>query len=181
MQLDIIIITIRVPAAHRDRAYSFQFCSPTRSSLQSGRYPSHVNDKNADVTAYNPADPVSGFAAIPRNMTGIASKLKAAGYMTHQVGKWDAGMATWDHTPHGRGYDTSLGCADRQRAPAAETACRAHVCAGQRLVARLLGVKQRIYSPDAYRPGISTTIMTITTTWTRLSSTCGTRCTQHMA
>ena len=20
-----------------------------------------------------------------------------------------AGMATWDHTPHGRGYDTSLG------------------------------------------------------------------------
>eukprot|EP01047_Picozoa_sp_COSAG01_P056149 COSAG01_NODE_6333_length_3731_cov_3.572687_7_plen_106_part_00 len=70
-----------------DRAYSFQFCSPTRSSLQSGRYPSHVNDKNLDVTAYNPADPVSGFAAIPRNMTGVASKLKEAGYMTHQVGK----------------------------------------------------------------------------------------------
>jgi hypothetical protein len=48
----------------RDRAYSFQFCSPTRSSLQSGRYPSHVNDKNFDVTAYNPSDPVSGFAAV---------------------------------------------------------------------------------------------------------------------
>lgn len=111
-------------AAHRDRAYSFQFCSPTRSSLQSGRYPSHVNDKNADVTAYNPADPVSGFAAIPRNMTGIASKLKAAGYMTHQVGKWDAGMATWDHTPHGRGYDTSLGCADSERPPRKSPAAR---------------------------------------------------------
>lgn len=92
-----------------DRAYSFQFCSPTRSSLQSGRYPSHVNDKNADVTIHNPDDPVSGFAAIPRNMTGMAAKLKLGGYKTHQVGKWDAGMATWDHTPVGRGYDTSFG------------------------------------------------------------------------
>lgn len=26
-----------------------------------------------------------------------------------QVGKWDAGMATRDHTPHGRGYDTAFG------------------------------------------------------------------------
>ena len=25
-----------------DHAYSFKFCSPTRSSLQSGRYPVHV-------------------------------------------------------------------------------------------------------------------------------------------
>ena len=58
---------------------------------------------------WNPNDPVSGFAAIPRNMTCIATKLKSAGYKTHQVGKWDAGMATPDHTPHGRGYDTSFG------------------------------------------------------------------------
>jgi hypothetical protein len=27
----------------------------------------------------NPDDPVSGFAGIPRNMTGIATKLAAAG------------------------------------------------------------------------------------------------------
>jgi arylsulfatase I/J len=60
-----------------DRAYSFQFCSPTRSSLQSGRYPMHVNDKNLDVTAYNPADPVSGFAAIPRNMCAAAQRCVA--------------------------------------------------------------------------------------------------------
>lgn len=92
-----------------DRAYQYKFCSPSRSSLQSGRLPVHVNTKNLDMTAYNPKDPVSGFAAIPRNMTGMAEHLKAAGYATHQVGKWDAGMATLDHTPHGRGYDTSLG------------------------------------------------------------------------
>ena len=71
-----------------DQAYSFKFCSPTRSSLQSGRLPVHVNMLNIGPETWNPADPISGFAAIPRNMTGIATKLKSAGYMTHQVGKW---------------------------------------------------------------------------------------------
>ena len=30
--------------------------------------------------------------------------MAAAGYRTHFSGKWDAGMATPDHTPRGRGY-----------------------------------------------------------------------------
>ena len=92
-----------------DRHYTYSVCSPTRSSFQSGRLPVHVNTDNADPAVYNPNDPVSGFAGIPRNMTGIASKLKMAGYATHQIGKWDVGMATEDHTPAGRGYDTSFG------------------------------------------------------------------------
>merc|ERR1719337_791507 len=81
---------------------------PGRSALQSGRNPYHVNPLNAAPDISNPQDPVSGFAAIPRNMTGIASKLAAAGYKTAAFGKWDAGMATPDHTPHGRGYHTAL-------------------------------------------------------------------------
>ena len=36
-------------------------------------------------------------------MTGLAEKMKSAGYKTHFAGKWDAGMATPRHTPHGRG------------------------------------------------------------------------------
>jgi arylsulfatase B len=64
-----------------------------------------VNVVNADMSVANPSDPVSGFAGIPRNMTGIAAKLKSAGYNTGMMGKWDAGMATPDHTPLGRGYD----------------------------------------------------------------------------
>ena len=28
--------------------------------------------------------------------------------ITAMAGKWDAGMATWEHTPHGRGYTRSL-------------------------------------------------------------------------
>jgi hypothetical protein len=50
-----------------DHAYSYKFCSPTRSCLQSGRLPVHVNVLNIGPEEWNPADPVSGFAAIPRN------------------------------------------------------------------------------------------------------------------
>lgn len=89
--------------------YAYKFCSPSRSCLMSGRLPIHVNDLNLAPTNYNPNDPVSGFSAIPRNMTGIAEKMKGAGYATHQVGKWDAGMATPDHTPKGRGFESSFG------------------------------------------------------------------------
>lgn len=92
-----------------DRHYTYKVCSPTRSSFQSGRLPVHVNTANADPAVYNPADPVSGFAGIPRNMSCLANKLKLASYATHQIGKWDAGMATADHTPRGRGYDSSFG------------------------------------------------------------------------
>ena len=91
------------------RAYAYRFCSPSRSSLNSGRLPVHVNMENAMPNVWNPEDPQGGFAGIPRNMTGLGTVMKAGGYATAQVGKWDAGMATYDHTPHGRGYDFSLG------------------------------------------------------------------------
>ena len=91
-----------------DRHYTYKFCSPTRSALQSGRNPIHVNVQNLDPLNHNPADPVSGFSAIPRNMTGIATVMAGAGYRTAMAGKWDGGMATPSHTPHGRGYEDSL-------------------------------------------------------------------------
>lgn len=62
--------------------YVHKYCSPSRSSYQSGRLPFHVNVVNADMSVANPDDPVSGFAGIPRNMTGLASKLKSVGYNT---------------------------------------------------------------------------------------------------
>ena len=92
-----------------DQHYVYKFCSPSRSCLMSGRLPVHVNDQNAAPDIHNPDDKVSGFAGIPRDMTGLASKMKEAGYATHQVGKWDAGMATPDHIPMGRGFDSSFG------------------------------------------------------------------------
>ena len=92
-----------------DQHYAFKFCSPSRCSLMSGRLPAHVNMQNLASTFVNSKDPISGFTGIPRNMTCLAEKLNLAGYESHQVGKWDAGMATPDHTPKGRGFKSSLG------------------------------------------------------------------------
>jgi len=92
-----------------DRHYAYKICAPSRSSLQSGRLAVHVNTVNKGVTVRNVSDPVSGWAGIPRNMTGLAQKMRMGGYRTHMVGKWDAGMATPEHTPLGRGYETWLG------------------------------------------------------------------------
>ena len=89
--------------------YTYKYCAPSRAALQTGRLPVHVNMENTGVTVINEADPISGYAGIPRNMTGVAAKLRAAGYKTHAVGKWDVGMATPEHTPLGRGYDSWLG------------------------------------------------------------------------
>lgn len=57
-----------------DQFYLFQFCSPSRSSLLTGRLPIHVNVLNLPPGHYNPKDPVSGFAGILRNMIGIAGR-----------------------------------------------------------------------------------------------------------
>ena len=92
-----------------DQHYVYNYCSPSRAALLSGRVPIHVNDADTSQSCYNPNDPVSGYTGIPRNMTVIGTKMKEAGYATHQVGKWDAGMATSDHTPKGRGFDSSFG------------------------------------------------------------------------
>ena len=87
-----------------DRAYAYKYCSPSRSALQTGRDPYHVNVLNAEPSIVNRSDPEAGFAGVPRSMTGIASKLAAAGYATAMFGKWDAGGAIMDQTPRGRGY-----------------------------------------------------------------------------
>eukprot|EP01006_Ploeotia_vitrea_P006676 TRINITY_DN14375_c0_g1_i1.p1 TRINITY_DN14375_c0_g1~~TRINITY_DN14375_c0_g1_i1.p1 ORF type:complete len:553 (-),score=61.32 TRINITY_DN14375_c0_g1_i1:1318-2976(-) len=91
-----------------ERHYVYNQCSPTRSAIQSGRNPVHVNVFNGPPNIRNKEDPIGGYQGIPVNMTGIAQKMKQGGYATHMVGKWDAGMATHEQTPQGRGYDTSL-------------------------------------------------------------------------
>ena len=69
------------------RFYAYHMCSPTRSSIQSGRLPINVNTENAGPTIYNPKVGGGIGAGIPRNMTCMAQKLKKAGYHTAIVGK----------------------------------------------------------------------------------------------
>eukprot|EP01060_Flectonema_neradi_P000751 TRINITY_DN10467_c1_g1_i1.p1 TRINITY_DN10467_c1_g1~~TRINITY_DN10467_c1_g1_i1.p1 ORF type:complete len:519 (+),score=73.58 TRINITY_DN10467_c1_g1_i1:43-1599(+) len=85
-----------------DRHYVFFYCSPTRTSLMSGRLPLHVTENNDHACGLN--------GPAPLEMTFIPEKLKSAGYVTHQVGKWHVGgSATLSATPVGRGFDSSFG------------------------------------------------------------------------
>jgi arylsulfatase I/J len=91
-----------------DQNYVFYFCSPSRSSLMTGRLPIHVNDNNG-VNGYTPDDPITGYSGIPPKMTGIAEKLKIAGYETHMVGKWHAGSVAFNQIPISKGFDSYFG------------------------------------------------------------------------
>lgn len=76
------------------------WCTPSRAAFLTGRLPVHVVNQQSF-----PETPNQG---IPRNMTSVATYLRDAGWQTAAVGKWDAGMATRDHTPVGRGFSESL-------------------------------------------------------------------------
>ena len=103
--------TLKNSGIELDRHYAYKFCSPSRSAIQSGRNPIHVNVQNYQPVVWNPSnsDPNTRFAGIPQNMTCMAEVLRRdANYKTHFCGKWDVGMATRAHLPTSRGYDTSL-------------------------------------------------------------------------
>ena len=85
-----------------DRFYVFSCCSPSRASVLSGRLPPHVETWLTDPSISNANDTESGWAGIPRSMTGLAAVLRRANYSTAAVGKWDAGMATPQHSPRAR-------------------------------------------------------------------------------
>ena len=93
-----------------ERMYTEKVCAPSRASLLSGRFGIHSNVQiKISEQTFNLDDPIGGYSGIPLNMTTMAKKMQDAGYKTSMVGKWDAGMATQDHTPAGRGFDTWLG------------------------------------------------------------------------
>ena len=91
------------------RNYVFKFCSPTRSAIQSGRNPIHVNAQNVGMQSWDPANPFNGVSGIPVNMTGFAQRMAEAGYKHRTfAGKADFGMAYQKQTPMGRGYTDAL-------------------------------------------------------------------------
>ena len=79
-------------------ADAYKFCSPTRSAIQSGRNPIHVNVQNYQPTVWDYVDPTgdtdSGYAGISRNMTTLADIMKRGGYKTHFAGKWVSGASS---------------------------------------------------------------------------------------
>jgi arylsulfatase A-like enzyme len=84
-------------------------CSPTRYSIQTGKYPTR-----AGITNFLPGARIERFAGAPlaKEMaleeTTLAEALKGAGYRTGFVGKWHLGEQEkfW---PEAQGYDVNVG------------------------------------------------------------------------
>jgi arylsulfatase A-like enzyme len=76
-------------------------CSPTRSCLLTGRYPTHTG-------VYNIVTPGAPWG-LPLNETTLADALKALGYQTAITGKWHLGEFEKAYQPNARGFDHQYG------------------------------------------------------------------------
>lgn len=81
------------------RARADKYCSPTRRSILSGRFPVHIWGEQAPVC--------SNY--LPLEFTILPAKLKQAGFQTHMIGKGHLGYQTTNHLPVNRGFDSHLG------------------------------------------------------------------------
>ncbi len=88
-------------------------CSPTRYSIQTGKYPTR-----AGLTNWLPGLRIERFAGAPltRQMalaeTTLAEVLRAAGHRTAFVGKWHLGEEE-EFWPEAQGYETNIGGCNR--------------------------------------------------------------------
>lgn len=85
-----------------EQYYVTFLCSPTRTSLLSGRYPYTIGMNGEVIT--------NGHAScMPSSVATIGDRLSAAGWATAAYGKWDCGMTSWGCTPTCRGFGHFLG------------------------------------------------------------------------
>ena len=79
--------------------YVQHICSPTRTSLLSGRYQIHTGLQDGIIQAW-------ARVCLPPKFGSIADALSSIGYKTHMVGKWHAGIYKDECLPWRRGFDT---------------------------------------------------------------------------
>ena len=111
-----------------EQYYVAQLCSPTRTSLMSGRYPYNIGMNDEVIVNGHPS-------CLSVNVSTIADRLHAGlntciyiytytydriesnvivlvlvgGWATSAYGKWDLGMTSWGCTPTCRGFDHFFG------------------------------------------------------------------------
>ena len=76
-------------------------CSPTRSTLMTGRYPTHTGV----YTIVSPGAPWG----LPLAERTLADALRSAGYRTALTGKWHLGEFEKAYQPNARGFDQQYG------------------------------------------------------------------------
>jgi len=84
-----------------DSHYVQPVCSPTRSTLLTGRYPTHTGV----YTIVSPGAPWG----LPLTERTLADALRAAGYRTALTGKWHLGEFEKAYQPNARGFDHQYG------------------------------------------------------------------------
>ncbi len=82
-----------------DHHYVQPVCTPTRTALMSGRYPSRFGPH---------ATAPSNLRAMPLGTETLASALQGLGYHTYQAGKWHLG-SRYEWGPKHYGFDHSYG------------------------------------------------------------------------
>ena len=87
-------------------------CTPTRASIQTGKYPARLNMTIWREAALDPPldrelIPPLVVGDLPHEQVTIGEALKQAGYRTAHIGKWHLGGA--GYYPETQGYDINIG------------------------------------------------------------------------
>ncbi|WP_395743541.1 sulfatase [Prosthecobacter sp.] len=94
-------------------AYAMSVCSPTRSTLMTGKHAArlHFTIWSEGAQEGGPKNrklrDAPAIWNLPRSETTIAKHLHDAGYLTALVGKWHLG--DWQHYPEAHGFDINIG------------------------------------------------------------------------
>jgi len=83
--------------------YVYKYCSPSRGSLLSGRYPWHLASTRCNLI------PSTIPEGLHLDYTLLPAHLARASYRSHHVGKWHLGFHTGAYTPVARGFNSSWG------------------------------------------------------------------------
>lgn len=86
-----------------NHSYMYKYCSPSRGSLMTGRYPWKMASTRCNFIPSSIPEGIDlGYTFLPRH-------LAKSNYYTSHIGKWHLGFHTPDYTPVARGFNESWG------------------------------------------------------------------------